>query len=101
MPRRSTKHVGSGQHLSINPDAVARMELLIASRVMDLRAISEVVSGDAGLMAHMIQTLKESDQACPASPTVNECVIELGREGMRRCLRTTRLYSQAPPAQSE
>ena len=96
MPQRITKHVGSGQHLSINPESVARLELLIASRVMDLGAIAEVVSGDSGLRAQMIEALPE---LAGMSPTVNECVVELGREGMRQCLRRARRHPQTTRAE--
>ena len=78
------------QHLPVNPASVARLELLIASRVMDLAAISEVISNDPGLRARIVQTLRETDATTSRVRSVEECVVELGREGMRQCLQSTR-----------
>jgi len=78
------------RYLPVNAASVARLELLIASRVMDLAAIAELVGGDPGLRARMIETLREADTLAAPLPTVEECVIELGREGMRQCLSAVR-----------
>ena len=91
MPRKATKYSASlPQNFRVSPQALFRLELLTAGQVLDLRAISEVVSSDPGLMAHMVQLLQESDDLFPACPSVEECVVELGREGMRRCVRNAR-----------
>jgi hypothetical protein len=91
MPQKYTRLGSKVQPLPVNPASVARLELLIASRVMDLSAIAEVISGDPGLRARMFRTLREADAIATPLPSVEECVIELGREGMRQCLGGTRL----------
>jgi len=77
--------------LPVAPEALFRLELLLGRRVLDLRAISEVVVSDAGLMAHLVQLLHHMDPTASAFPSVEECILELGMEGMRECLRNARL----------
>jgi len=82
------------QHLSVNPRAAARLELLVANRVMDLRAISEVVASDPALKAQMVRTVQHANIILGPAPSVEECIVELGREGMRQCLRSARVRVQ-------
>ena len=76
------------------PEAISKLELLVASRVMDLRAISDVVSGDPGLKAQVIYILRETDATSTPLTSLEGCVVELGREGMRECLHRARSESK-------
>jgi hypothetical protein len=71
----------------VTPQALSQLENLIGSRVLDLDAIAGVVKSDSALLARMARVLHQTDDTASAFPTVEECILELGAEGMRRCLR--------------
>jgi len=88
MPQRTPSRAGSlNYHFPVAPETLFRLELLLGSGAMDLHAISDVVRSDSGLLAHMVWLLHETGELTSSFPTVEECVVELGLEGMRECLR--------------
>jgi len=98
MHPRNTECERLEPNVPVNPKSVALLESLINDRVMDLQAISEVVKSDPGLKAHVVFAVQDSDESSTPTPTVEECVIELGREGMRECIRAIRTTQLAKAA---
>jgi hypothetical protein len=73
-----------------SPAALIRLEVLLGSRVVDLREVSELIASDAGLKALVLQLGSEIEDASQAFPKVSDCIVTIGIEGLRECLRRAR-----------
>ena len=69
------------------PEALLRLEVLLSQRVIDLGVASEIVTGDPGLKAHIIQLARECDEVQESFPRVPDCIVAIGVGGLRECLR--------------
>jgi HD-like signal output (HDOD) protein len=92
IPIGSSKRPAAVPDLPVTPEALFRLELLLGRHVMDLRAISEVVTSDIGLLTHVLRLARDMDSLPQNYPSVEECIVEVGVEGLRDCLRKARLH---------
>ncbi len=76
---------------AVTPEALLRLELLLGERVVDLAAVATVVSLDAGLKTHILQVAHDTGEMADAVPTVHECLVEIGIEGLKETLRQARM----------
>ena len=68
-----------------------RLELLLGERVVDLAAVAKVVTLDTGLKTHILQVAHDTGEMADAIPTVHECLVEIGIEGLKETLRMARI----------
>ena len=76
---------------AVTPEALLRLELLLGERVVDLASVAKVVSLDAGLRTHILQVAHDTGEMADAVPTVHECLVEIGIEGLKETLRQARM----------
>jgi c-di-GMP-related signal transduction protein len=79
----------------VTPEALLRLEMLLGERVVDLSAISDIVTQDGGLKAHILQLAHDSDPEEEFDISVHECIVEIGIERLRESLRETRFRLKA------
>jgi len=88
---------------AVSAEALLRLELLLGERVVDLSAVSDIVTQDSGLKTHVLQLAhdsgNDSDSACAHSDgaelSMYECIVEIGIEQLRESLRQTRFRLRA------
>ena len=79
----------------VSAEALLRLELLLGERVVNLGAISDIVTHDGGLKTHVLQLAHDSQPTDGTSITVHECIVEIGIERLRESLRQTRFRLKA------
>jgi len=79
----------------VSPEALLRLELLLGERVVDLSAVSDIVTQDGGLKTHVLQLAHDSVHPDGADPSLHECIVEIGIERLRESLRQTRFRLKA------
>jgi hypothetical protein len=80
---------------AITPEALLHLELLLGERAVDLRAVSDIVTSDPGLRIHVLRLARDTGQMSDTLPTVQECIVEIGIEGLRESLRHARMRRQS------
>ncbi len=86
---------------SVSAEALLRLELLLGERVVDLSAVSDIVTQDSGLKTHVLQLAHDSDSSSAsvasdgAELSMHECIVEIGIEQLRESLRQTRFRLRA------
>jgi len=86
---------------SVSAEALLRLELLLGERVVDLTAVSDIVTQDGGLKTHVLQLAHDSDSSsanlasAEAELSMHECIVEIGIEQLRESLRQTRFRLRA------
>jgi len=75
----------------ITPEALLRLEILLGERVVDLAAVTEVAGLDTGLKTHILQLAHDTGEMADAVPSLHECIVEIGIEGLRETLRLARM----------
>jgi len=74
--------------IAARPSTLARMELLLNEPIIDLRALTDVVSQDANL-AMQLQRLSNADRhPDDRLLRVEECLVELGIDWLLALVRT-------------
>jgi hypothetical protein len=76
-------------------EALLRLELLLGDQVVDLSAVSEIVTRDGGLKTHVLQLASDDGRADEPDLSVHECLVEIGIERLRESLRQTRFRLRA------
>lgn len=70
--------------LAADAKAVAELQLLASSHVVDLEAITSVVRNDLGLTLHLLQlTARERGKHAGTMSTLSEVIVQLGLEQLR------------------
>ena len=80
--------------LILTPEDLLRLELLLEEGVVDLAAVSKLVSRDAGLQSCVLQLAHNLGESSP-SPSIHECIVEIGVEGLLSILHSARLRRRA------
>ncbi len=79
----------------VSAEALLRLELLLGERVVDLSAVSDIVTQDGGLKTHVLQLAHDSDPIDGSEISVLEYIVEIGIERLRESLRQTRFRLKA------
>ena len=86
---------------TVSAEALLRLELLLGERVVDLSAVSDIVTQDGGLKTHVLQLAHDNDSSSASvasdgvGPSMHECIVEIGIEQLRESLRQTRFRLRA------
>jgi hypothetical protein len=75
--------------------ALLRLELLFVERVVDLSAISDLVSQDSSLKIHILQLAHDALSNDSDELSLDERIVETGIERLRELLRQTRFRLKA------
>lgn len=76
------------------PKAVAELQLLASSHVVDLEAITSVVRNDLGLTIHLLQlSARKLGKNAGTMSTLSEVIVQLGLEQLRRIAAEVTLTS--------
>lgn len=76
---------------SATPEALLQLELLLQERAVDLAAVTEVVTKDPGLCIHVLHLAHDMGDMTEVMPSLQECIVEIGIEGLRESLRNARM----------
>jgi hypothetical protein len=79
----------------VSAEALLRLELLLGERVVDLSAVSDIVTHDGGLKTHVLQLAHDSEPTDEIECSVHEYIVEIGIERLRESLRQTRFRLKA------
>ncbi len=79
----------------VSAEALLRLELLLGERVVDLSAVSDIVTHDGGLKTHVLQLAHDSEPRDGIETSVHEYIVEIGIERLRESLRQTRFRLKA------
>ena len=79
----------------VSAEALLRLELLLGERVVDLSAVSDIVTQDGGLKTHVLQLAHDSVPLDGIETSVHEYIVEIGIERLRESLRQTRFRLKA------
>jgi len=77
------------QHYAASPAALLQLELLLNQPVVDLAAVTTVVTNDPGLRAYVLH-LAHADSpghVAEATPSIHECIVQIGIDALRAALR--------------
>lgn len=86
---------------TVSAEALLRLELLLGERVVDLSAVSDIVTQDGGLKSHVLQLAHDSDNSGAglasdgSGLSLHQCIVEIGIEQLRESLRQTRFRLRA------
>ena len=80
---------------TVSPEALLRLQLLLAEQLVSLGAVSDIVTQDGGLKTHVLQLARDTIHPDDVDPSVLECVVEIGIERLRESLRQTRFQLKA------
>jgi len=75
---------------AVTAEALFRLELLLGEPVVDLSAVSDIITQDGGLKTHVLQLAHDSAPSEEADVSVHACIVEIGIERLRESLRQTR-----------
>jgi hypothetical protein len=83
--------------IPVSAEALLRLELLLGERVVNLTAVSDIVTHDGGLKTHVLQLAHDNapTDGADADISVHECIVEIGIERLRESLRQTRFRLKA------
>ena len=73
------------------PKALFQLELLLQERAVDLAAVTEIVTKDPGLRIHVLHLAHDMGDMTEVIPSLQECIVEIGIEGLRESLRDARM----------
>ena len=76
---------------SVTPEAVLQLELLLEERAVDLAAVTEIITRDPGLRTHVLHLAHDMGDVTEVMPSLHECIVEIGIEGLRESLRNARM----------
>jgi len=71
----------------VSAEALLRLELLLGERVVNLSAVSDVVTQNGGLKTHVLQLAHNSAPIDGTEERIHECIVEIGIERLRESLR--------------
>jgi len=85
LSRYSGLHGLGSVPLAADAKAVAELQLLASSHVVDLEAITSVVCNDLGLTLHVLQlTARKLGKHAGTMSTLSEVIVHLGLEQLRK-----------------
>ena len=73
------------------PEALLQLEILLQERAVDLAAVTEIVTRDPGLRIHVLHLAHDMGDMTEVIPSLQECIVEIGIEGLRESLRNARM----------
>lgn len=73
------------------PEALLQLEILLQERAVDLAAVTEIVTRDPGLRIHVLHLAHDMGDMTEVIPSLQECIVEIGIEGLRESLRDARM----------
>ena len=76
---------------SATPEALIQLELLLQERAVDLAAVTDIVTRDPGLRIHVLHLAHGMGDVTEVTPSLHECIVEIGIEGLRESLRNARI----------
>jgi len=91
LDRDSRIHDRKGPAISAAPHAAARLQLLASSSVADLEAITSIIRDDLGLTIRLLQLAEQTLEENAGNLSLEELVIHLGLEQLRRMAAETAL----------
>lgn len=77
--------------VSATPEALLQLEILLQERAVDLAAVTDIVTRDPGLRIHVLHLAHDMGDMTEVTPTLQECIVEIGIEGLRESLRDARM----------
>jgi hypothetical protein len=80
---------------AVSAEALLRLELILGERVVNLSAVSDIVTHDSGLKTHILQLASDGVPSNGADASVHECIVKIGIERLRESLRQTRFRLKA------
>lgn len=93
--REYTPHPGLPRpRLLLTPEDLFQLEMLLGEWVVDLGAVTQLVAHDIGLQAYVLQLAHDLGEERP-SPSIHECIVEIGVEGLLHVLHNARLRRRA------
>lgn len=84
-----------GPDAAVSAEALRCLELLLGERVVDLSAVSDIVTRDGGLKTHVLQLANDGADGDETDLSVDEYIVEIGIERLRESLRRTRFRMRA------
>jgi HD-like signal output (HDOD) protein len=75
---------------AVTAEALFRLELLLGEPVVDLSAVSDIVTQDGGLKAHVLQLAHDGAPGDEGDLSVHASIVAIGIERLRESLRQTR-----------
>ena len=79
------------QRAAATPESLLQLELLLEERAVDLAAVTDVVTRDPGLRIHVLTLAHDTGEMTEVTPSLHECIVEIGIEGLRESLRNARM----------
>ena len=79
------------QRVSATPEALIQLELLLQERAVDLAAVTDIITKDPGLQIHVLHLAHDMGDMTEVMPSLHECIVEIGIEGLRESLRNARM----------
>ena len=76
---------------SATPEALIQLELLLQERAVDLAAVTDIITKDPGLHIHVLHLAHDMGDVTEVMPSLHECIVEIGIEGLRESLRNARM----------
>jgi hypothetical protein len=73
------------------PEALFQLELLLQERAVDLAMVTDIVTRDPGLRIHVLHLAHDMGDMTEVTPSLHECIVEIGIEGLRESLREARM----------
>jgi len=80
--------------LLLTPEDLLQLEMLLGEWVVDLGAVTQLVAHDIGLQAYVLQLAHDLGEE-RHSPSIHECIVEIGVEGLLHVLHNARLRRRA------
>ena len=80
---------------AVSAEALLRLELLLGERVVDLSAVSDIVTQECGLKTHVLQLAHDSEPLDGIETSLHEYIVDIGIERLRESLRQTRFRLKA------
>lgn len=79
------------QRAAATPESLLQLELLLQERAVDLAAVTDIITNDPGLRIHVLHLAHDMGDMTEVIPTLHECIVEMGIEGLRESLRNARM----------
>src|SRR5262249_36605900 len=88
---RAMINSNSIQRATATPESLFQLELLLQERAVDLAAVTDIVTRDPGLHIHVLRLAHDMGEMTEVTPSLQECIVEIGIEGLRESLRNARM----------
>ncbi len=83
-----------GRAIAAMPEAAAQLQLLASSSAADLDAITSIIRDDLGLTIGLLQLAEETLEENSGDLSLEELVIHLGLEQLRRMAAESALHAK-------